>query len=99
MKQDVVVTGIGVTAPNGVESDAFWKSTLNGVSGIRPITRFDAAGYPVSVAGDIPEFDAEKAFTKKLMPQTDRLTRLSLFASAFALEDAAVRPDELPEFS
>lgn len=99
MKQEVVVTGIGVTAPNGVGSDAFWESILNGVSGIRPISRFDADRYPVSVAGEVPEFDAEKAFTKKLMPQTDRLTRLSLFASAFALEDAAIRPGELPEFS
>ncbi|MFI6896645.1 ketosynthase chain-length factor [Streptomyces sp. NPDC050256] len=99
MRQDVVVTGIGVTAPNGVGAEAFWESTLKGVSGIRPISRFDAAGYPVSVAGEIPEFEAEKAFTKKLMPQTDRLTRLSLFASAFALEDAAIRPGELPEFS
>jgi len=99
MKHNVVVTGIGVTAPNGVGADEFWKSTLDGVSGIRPISRFDAADYPVAVAGEVPEFAEEKAFTKKLMPQTDRLTRLSLFASAFALEDAGVRPDELPEFS
>ena len=41
-----VVTGIGVTAPNGLGTEAFWRNTLAGVAGIRPVGRFDAAGYP-----------------------------------------------------
>jgi act minimal PKS chain-length factor (CLF/KS beta) len=98
-QQEVVVTGIGVTAPNGVGSDEYWKSTLAGVSGIRPVSRFDAERYPIALAGEVPEFPAESEFTKKLMPQTDRLTRLALFAAAFALENAAIRPDELPDYA
>ncbi|MFF1902827.1 ketosynthase chain-length factor [Kitasatospora sp. NPDC058218] len=99
MKHEVVVTGIGVVAPNGVGSDDYWKAVQAGESGIRPISRFDASGYPIRLAGEVPDFPAETEFTRRLMPQTDRLTRLALFAAEFALEDAAVRPEELPEYS
>ena len=39
----VVITGIGVLAPNGIGLEAFWDSLLNSRSGIGPITLFDAS--------------------------------------------------------
>ncbi|MBK3542077.1 beta-ketoacyl synthase N-terminal-like domain-containing protein [Streptomyces sp. MBT60] len=99
MNQDVVVTGVDVIAPNGAGLDAYWEATLKGVSAIRPIGRFDAEGYPVRLAAEIPEFDAEFTFPKKLTPQTDRLTRLALICAEGALSDAGVDPAELPEYA
>jgi act minimal PKS chain-length factor (CLF/KS beta) len=99
MTQDVVVTGIGVVAPNGIDTEAYWAATLKGVSAIRPISRFDAARYPVRLAAEAPEFDAEFAFPKKLLPQTDRLTRLALISADAALADAAIDPATLPDYS
>ncbi|GGQ55017.1 ketosynthase chain-length factor [Kitasatospora griseola] len=96
---EVVVTGIGVAAPNGVGAEEYWKAVVAGESGIRPISRFDTARYPIKLAGEVPEFDAEQDFTRRLMPQTDRLTRLALFAAEFALEDAEIVPEELPSYS
>jgi minimal PKS chain-length factor (CLF/KS beta) len=100
MRRDVVITGMGVAAPTGVGAKEYWAATLSGISAIRPISRFPAGehGYPVRLAGEIAEFADEQAFTKKLMPQTDRLTRLSLFAAQFALDDADVDPDTVPGF-
>ncbi len=54
----VVVTGLGVVAPNGIGKDAFWTACLNGTSGIRKIQSFDASNHPVKVAGEV-DFDAE----------------------------------------
>src|SRR3954466_1883041 len=53
----VVVTGLGVVAPNGVGKDAFWSACVNGRSGVQPIRSFDASGHPVKVAAEVPDFD------------------------------------------
>ncbi|MEU7002729.1 beta-ketoacyl synthase N-terminal-like domain-containing protein [Nonomuraea sp. NPDC046570] len=98
MKQDVVVTGVGVIAPNGIGAQAYWDATLDGVSAIGPIQRFDAPHYPVRLAAEIPVFEAESALQKKLLPQTDRLTRLALICSDLAMADAKVDPAALADF-
>ena len=55
----VVVTGLGVVAPNGVGKDAFWKACVDGHSGIGPIRSFDASNHPIRVAGEVLDFDPE----------------------------------------
>lgn len=93
-----VVTGIGVMAPNGLGTEAWWAAVLHGESGIRPVTRFDATGYPVQLAGEVPGFVAEDHVPGRLLPQTDRVTQLSLAAAKAALEDAGADVDQLPEY-
>ncbi len=53
----VVVTGMGVVAPNGIGLDAFWDSLIHCKSGIGPITLFDVTDYPLKIAGEIRGFD------------------------------------------
>ncbi|MFE1291407.1 ketosynthase chain-length factor [Streptomyces sp. NPDC058751] len=98
MTGKAVVTGLGIAAPNGLGTADFWDSTRSGKSGIGLITRFDPTGYPARLAGEIPGFTAEDHLPSRLIPQTDRMTRLALVAADWALEDAGVRPDELPPF-
>ncbi|MER6495368.1 ketosynthase chain-length factor [Streptomyces sp. BK205] len=99
MTAPVVVTGLGVAAPNGLGGQDFWNATLAGKSGIGPLTHFDSARYPAKLAGEINGFTAEDHLPSRLMPQTDRVTRLSLVAADWALADAGVTPADLPEFS
>ncbi|MER5809359.1 ketosynthase chain-length factor [Streptomyces sp. NPDC002033] len=94
-----VVTGIGVTAPNGLGTEAWWAAVLRGESGIRPVGRFDAAQYPARLSGEVPGFDAAAHIPGRLLPQTDHMTRLALTAADEALADAGVDPAELPDFS
>jgi act minimal PKS chain-length factor (CLF/KS beta) len=94
----VVVTGIGVAAPNGLGTTDFWSATLRGESGIGRITRFDPSTYPSRLAGEVPGFTPEQHLPSRLLPQTDHMTRLALAASGWALTDAGVRPERLPEF-
>jgi minimal PKS chain-length factor (CLF/KS beta) len=94
----VVVTGLGVAAPNGLGTKDFWAATRSGHSGLGRITRFDPTSYPARLAGEIPGFVAEDHLPSRLLPQTDHMTRLALVAADWALQDAGVRPDELGEF-
>ncbi|HSV65548.1 MAG TPA: ketosynthase chain-length factor [Mycobacteriales bacterium] len=93
-----VVTGIGVAAPNGLGTEDFWAATLAGRSGIGRISRFDPAGYPARLAGEVPGFVAEEHLPSRLIPQTDRMTRLALVAAEWALADAGLDPETLPAF-
>ncbi|WP_317441807.1 beta-ketoacyl synthase N-terminal-like domain-containing protein [Streptomyces collinus] len=94
-----VVTGIGVAAPNGLGAAAWWAAVLRGESGIGPVTLFDASGYPVRLAGEVPGFVAADHVSSRLLPQTDRVTRLSLAVAREALDDAGVDPAALPDYS
>ncbi|MFI5700390.1 ketosynthase chain-length factor [Streptomyces xanthochromogenes] len=94
-----VFTGIGVTAPNGLGTQAWWEATVAGESGIRPVSRFDASGYPATLAGEVPGFEAEEHIPSRLLPQTDHMTRLALTAAKEALEDSGADPAEMPQYS
>ncbi|MEU3412625.1 MULTISPECIES: ketosynthase chain-length factor [unclassified Streptomyces] len=94
----VVVTGLGVAAPNGLGTQDYWAATRSGTNGIGRITRFDPSQYPSRLAGEVPGFVARDHLPSRLLPQTDHMTRLALVAADWALEDAGVKPQELPEF-
>ncbi|NUR63960.1 MAG: ketosynthase chain-length factor [Catenulispora sp.] len=87
-----VFTGIGVVAPTGASTEEHWAATRAGVSGLRPIERFDADRYPVKVAGQIRGFDVKSRVPGRLVPATDRWTQFALGAAQAALDDAGVDP-------
>jgi minimal PKS chain-length factor (CLF/KS beta) len=98
MTRTAVVTGIGVAAPNGLGTEAYWAATLEGHSGIGPISRFDATGYPARLAGEVSDFTAADHVPSRLIPQTDHWTHLGLTAAAWALDDAGADPAAFPEY-
>ncbi|MEV0374137.1 ketosynthase chain-length factor [Streptomyces sp. NPDC050636] len=98
MTGTAVITGLGVAAPNGLGSEAYWNATVKGVSGIARITRYDPAGYPSPLAGEVLDFTPSEHLSGRLLPQTDWMTQLALAASDWALADAGVDPAQLPEF-
>ncbi|MEU9304457.1 ketosynthase chain-length factor [Streptomyces sp. NPDC048269] len=93
-----VFTGIGVAAPGGLGTETWWAAVLRGESGIGPVTRFDASPYPARLAGEVPGFVDEDHVSSRLLPQTDRVTRLSLAAAQEALDDAGADVNELPAY-
>ncbi len=84
----VVVTGMGVVAPNGLGKENFWRACLNGVSGIKPLRRFSVENLPISVAGEVTDFQAEDYLDRKFIQRTDRVTHFACVAVAEALRDA-----------
>jgi len=84
----VVVTGMGVVAPNGLGVEEFWRSCLNGISGIKPLRRFPTEDLPISVAGEVADFQAEAYLERKFVQRTDRMTHFACVAVAEALRHA-----------
>ncbi|MFE7861203.1 ketosynthase chain-length factor [Streptomyces sp. NPDC101209] len=84
------VTGIGVVAPNGNGTDAFWKSTEAGLSVLDRVTREGCEHLPLRVAGEIRDFDAGAAVEERYLVQTDRFTHFALAAADRALDDAGL---------
>ncbi len=76
----VVVTGMGVLAPNGTGLNAFWESLCAGRSGIGPITLFDAAAFKSRIAGEVKNFDPLDYIDPKFKPK--RMARHTQFAFA-----------------
>ncbi|OPC81035.1 ketosynthase chain-length factor [Embleya scabrispora] len=93
-----VVTGMGVVAPTGLGTRQHWARTMRGEAAIGRITAFDPQRYSSTLAGEISGFVPTDHLTKRLLPQTDRMTQLSLVAADWALRDAAVEVASLPEF-
>ncbi|MFF9481912.1 ketosynthase chain-length factor [Streptomyces sp. NPDC014733] len=95
---DAVITGLGVAAATGLGTEEHWNATVKGASGIGPIRRHDASGYPCRLAGEVPGFDPADHLSGRLLPQTDRMTQLALAASDWALADAGLDPATLDEY-
>ncbi|TDD89851.1 ketosynthase chain-length factor [Actinomadura rubrisoli] len=92
MGDHAVVTGVAVASPSGLGTGAHWSATLAGRVAIGRITRFDASGYPVRIAGQVPGFEARDHLPGRLLPQTDHLTRLALVTADWALADSGLAP-------
>ncbi|MEU5499075.1 beta-ketoacyl synthase N-terminal-like domain-containing protein [Streptomyces griseofuscus] len=98
-RRGAAVTGLGVVAPGGIGVRSWWEAMLRGETALGPVTRFDASGYPATLAGEVTGFADEDHVPAKLLPQTDRVTRLSLAAAAEALDDAGLEPRDLPDYA
>src|SRR5438477_8509560 len=87
----VVVTGMGVLAPNGIGLEPFWESLLAGRSGIGPITLFDATNFKSRIAGEVKGFNPADYIEAELKPKRmARHTQLAYAATIMALEDAGL---------
>ena len=92
----VVITGIGILAPNGIGLEAFWDSLLAGESGIGPITLFDASEFRSRIAGEVKNFDPAKHIEAELRPKRmARHTQFAYAATMMALRDAGLDPNNL----
>jgi 3-oxoacyl-[acyl-carrier-protein] synthase II len=91
MSRRVVVTGLGVIAPNGIGTEAFWQSCLAGRSGIAPITAFDTDGFSVRCAGEITGFKArDYVENRKSLKIMGRNIRFGVAAARIAVEHSGL---------
>ena len=90
IKRRVVITGLGVVAPNGIGKEAFWEATSRGISGIKPIEHSSVDDLPIRVAGIVTNFVVGDYIDRKLTNRTDRMTHFALAATQEALQDARI---------
>ena len=93
-KRRVVITGMGVVAPNGVGLEVFRKSLREGTSGEAPITAFDTAKFPVKRAFEVKPFDGRSHGVHILDP----FIQYAVVASAEAIQNAFFEPAQVDAY-
>ena len=88
MDNGIVITGLGVIAPNGIGKEKFWDALKEGRSGIKPIKRFDTSEFKCKLAGGIDDFRPTHFLGSKGLRSLDRSSRLLCSAAKLAIEDA-----------
>lgn len=84
----VVVTGLGMIAPSGVDVASAWDRALLGRSAIGEISLFDTSALPVRIAGEVRDFDATELLGSKAARQTSRFVQFASMAGHEALGHA-----------
>ncbi|MCA8936989.1 MAG: beta-ketoacyl-[acyl-carrier-protein] synthase family protein [Planctomycetes bacterium] len=82
----VVITGVGLTAPNGNNLDEFRASLLEGKSGVQP---YDIRYFGKTIAG-ICDFDATRYQKRKDLRRGTRAGSISIYCANEALKDSGV---------
>ncbi len=93
-KRRVVVTGMGIVSPVGNDLATAWKHVVEGVSGIGPITRFDATAFDTKIAGEVRGFDAAQWIAPKDVKKMDPFIHYGIAASLQAHRDAGMEVTE-----
>src|ERR1700761_4305493 len=80
--------GIGNTAPE------IWTNLLAGKSGMAPITSFDTAGFPVTFAAEVKNFDPLQFMDKKEARKMGRFIHFALAATQEAMDHSGLKVDQ-----
>ncbi len=93
MENRVVITGMGAVTPVGNNVEEVWNSLIQGRSGISKITKFDVTDYPVTIAGEVKNFNPEEYIDKKSVRKMDLFTQYGVAASVQAVRDSGLNFD------
>ena len=90
----VVVTGLGIVSPVGLNLKESWDNIVAGANGAVPITEYDVSDYPVRFAATVKNFDASHVIPVKDQKKMDVFIHYGLVAAEEALQDAGLEIDE-----
>jgi 3-oxoacyl-[acyl-carrier-protein] synthase II len=90
VERRVVITGMGVIAPNGIGVENFWDSLVHGRSGVRRITHFDPSSYPCQIAAEVSDFDPTDYMDPKTAKRLSRFAQFALASAQMAVEDSNI---------
>lgn len=93
----VVITGLGTINALGLDAEESWRNALKGVSGVGPITQFDASGLLVRIACEVRGFDPTRYMEPREARRRDRFEQMGLAAARQALGQSGLEIDRAPD--
>jgi len=87
----VVITGMGVLCPLGLDMATTWEGLINGKSGIEHITLFDPEPCETKFAGEVKGFEPTDYVSRKEARRMDRFAQLAVAASFQAVEHSGIQ--------
>src|SRR3989338_5795714 len=85
-----VITGMGVVSQIGIGLEAYWKSLMEGRSGVKRVSLFDTSQYACRIAAEVSDFAPERFIEKKKIKRMDRFTQFAMAAAKMAIEDSGL---------
>ena len=95
MTHRVVITGVGIVSPLGLDADSTWKQLINGKSGIDKITSFDPDGFETQIAAEVKDYDPVPFVGLKQSKRMDRFVQMACTVSLQAIESAELNLDTI----
>ncbi|MCM8761391.1 MAG: beta-ketoacyl-ACP synthase II [Candidatus Omnitrophica bacterium] len=92
-KRRVVVTGLGVVSPVGNDIETFWKSLIEGKSGVRRLTCFDPTHFTCKIGAEVKDFDPAPYLSAKEIKRMDRFVQFAVVSAKMALSDSRLELD------
>ena len=92
--EKIVITGMGTVNPLGLNVADTWENIINGVSGVAPITRFDASQWRTQIACEVKNFDPKKYMSAKDARRRDRFEHFATAAAQEALHSSGLEITE-----
>lgn len=93
-RRRVVVTGLGIVSPLGLDVATNWSALMAGQSGITRITRFDASGFASQIAGEVKGFDVTQYISAKDARRMDIFMHYGIAAALQAFRDSGLEVTE-----
>jgi len=93
VRRRVVITGVGVVSPLGLDAPSTWSALLAGKSGIGPITKFDVSAFSCRIGGEVRGFVPENYVEKKDVKKMDTFIHFAIAASREAMTDSGLAID------
>jgi len=93
-KRRVVITGMGMVSPVGLNVKTSWESILAGKSGIAPITHFDVSDFAVRFGGSVKGFDVSTIMSSKDARKMDTFIHYGMAAAVEAIADSGLEITE-----
>ena len=86
----IVITGVGVIAPNGFGKKNFSSALLKGESGVKRIIGFDPSEFNSHIAGQVYPFNPEEYIDKKELRRMERFVQFAVIAAKMAIQDSSL---------
>lgn len=93
MNERIVITGIGAVSPLGLTVKETWENAVNGVSGVRPISAFDASDLLVHIACEVKNFTPENYMSAREVRRRDRFEQMAAAAVQESLAQSGLQND------
>ncbi|ABL66482.1 beta-ketoacyl-ACP synthase II [Chlorobium phaeobacteroides] len=94
-RKRIVITGIGVLSPVGLNKEEFWNGLKEGRSGAGPITYFDTTDFPTTFACQLKDFSVIDYLDKKTSDRMDPYCQYGIIAADQALKDSGLDLSEI----
>ncbi len=90
----VVITGMGVLSPVGLNLKSYWNALCAGKSGVGAITKFDVDSFSVKIGAELKNFDPSEYLDRKELKRMDDNAQYAVIAAGMAIEDSGIKLNE-----